>query len=155
MISISIGLHLGVVVSIGKNKVKIIKHRDHSERAEKHKHRSEYPKQKRKSRVEEAIPDRVQDEALLQELRDVVGRDGGRRVLGAVDQNVHLVHKSDGEGVAKEGEEEDGEEGHIFERHHELAVGAVNRVVHRLLDAVRAAQNRSQPGGEEDGGRRH
>lgn len=57
--------------------------------------------------------------------------------------------------MAHEGEDEDGQEGDIFERHHKLAVGAEDGVVDGLLDAVRAAENRGEAGGEEDGGGSH
>lgn len=57
--------------------------------------------------------------------------------------------------MAGEGEEEEEEERDVLERHHELAVGAVNGVVERLLDAVGAAQDGGEGGAEEDGGGRH
>lgn len=62
-------------------------------------------------------------------------------VLGDIDEEVHLVHKPDGEGVTHEGKEEDQEEGDILQGHHELPMGAVDCVVERLLDAVSAADD--------------
>ena len=72
-------------------------------------------------------------------------------IMGDVDEEVHLVHKPDGEGVAQEGEKEEHEECDILQGHHELPMGAIDRVVERFLDAVCAADDCGQAGAQEDG----
>lgn len=52
--------------------------------------------------------------------------------------------------MTQEGEEENGENGDIFERQHELAVRPEHRVVQWLFDAVGTAQNRGKPARDED-----
>lgn len=137
-----------------ENKIQIIKHGHQGGGAEENQHRAENPEQQRHGAVEEAIPDRIEQKAPLEEVRDVVRRDGGA-VSGAVDEEIDLVDEADWEGVAGEGEEEEEEERDVLERHHKLAVGAVDGVVERLLDAVGAAEHGGEGGAEEDGGCRH
>jgi len=144
----------------------MIQYWNHTERAQEHQHRPEDPQQERHCRIEQPVPDAVQDPPLLQEITDVVRRDEGRRrgflvfiVIvvgdGGVDEEVDEVEEADGEGVAEEGREEEGEEGDVFQGHHELPVGAEDGVCQGLLHAVGAAEDGRQAGGEEDGGRGH
>ncbi|OMO61958.1 hypothetical protein CCACVL1_23121 [Corchorus capsularis] len=104
-----------VVDIIRKHKVKIIKHRHQSDRAQENKHGPENPKQKRKGSVEEPIADSVQKETLFQQLGDVVRSDNAGGVRRGVDKDVDLVNEPDGQRVAEKGEEENAKDGDIFE----------------------------------------
>lgn len=113
-----------------EHKIQIIQHRHHRHRAQEHQHRPKYPQHQRQRRVEQPVPHRVQRKAPLQQLRHVIRRhDAAGALRRAIDQEVDLVGEPDRERVADEGEEEDEEEGHVFQRHHELAVTPVHGVV--------------------------
>lgn len=120
---------LGLVVR-REHDVQVIEHRHHGDGAEEHQHGAEDPQHERQRRVEEAVADGVEREAPLEQLRHVIrGDDAVGGLRRAVDEEVDLVGEADGEGVADEGEEEDEEERHVFQRHHELAVRPVYGVV--------------------------
>ncbi|KAL7001848.1 hypothetical protein U1Q18_002996 [Sarracenia purpurea var. burkii] len=143
-------------LGIWENEVKIVKDRDHRDGAQENEDRPENPEEERERGVEEPVADGVEREAFLEEVGDVVRRDGGAVVvLGTVDEEVDLVHEANGESVADEGEEEDEEERHVFQRYHKFPLGAVDGVVEGLLHAVRAADHRRQAAAEEDRRRRH
>ena len=140
-----------------EHEIEIIQQQHHGNVAEKHEHGPKDPQNQRQRMVEEAVPEGVEPKPSLEQLGHV-GRVDDAGVIfvgGAVDEEIDLVDEDDGEGVADEGEEEDEEERHVLERHHELPVGAVNVVVQRLLDAVRAADHRCQPRAHQDRRRRH
>ncbi|MFS8002852.1 hypothetical protein Hanom_Chr13g01206961 [Helianthus anomalus] len=50
---------------VSKDKIKIIKHRHHGDRTQKHKHGTENPKHERKCRVENPVPHCVKRESFL------------------------------------------------------------------------------------------
>ena len=91
--------------SVGANKVEIIKHRNHGNRANEDQNRAKNPEEHRQGSVEEAVADGVENKAFVEEIGDVIGGDSGGAGRN-VDQNIGLIYESDGEGMAEEGEEE-------------------------------------------------
>lgn len=91
---------------MGTNDVEIIKNRHHRNRANEDQNRAKNPEEHREGGVEEAVADGVENKSFIKEIRDVIGGYGGSAWRN-VDENIDLIDESDGEGMAKEREEEE------------------------------------------------
>jgi hypothetical protein len=139
--------------------VHVVEYRDHGHGAYAGEHGPGDPEQEGRAGEEEPVAGEAEQEAPLHDVGDVFGRDAGevqvRRRRERVDQEGGRVERADGQAVAEEGEEEDGEDEQVLERHHVRAVRAEDGVAERLLHGVGAAQHGRHARAEEDRRRAH